>query len=398
MAAFLYNRRQKSIYEQLFLREQEFRLAQEEFRITLYSIGDAVITTDPEGNIRHMNMAAEKLTGWKESEASGKRFEEVFKILHEKSPGIIDNPVNRVLQEGLVTDHFNSTILVARDGREIPVGQSGAIVYDDQNRISGVVLVFHDITSRKEAEEQIRKLNAELEKRVEERTEELIKTNKELEAFTYSVSHDLRTPLRAIDGFSAMLEVEYKSALDDEGFRLIRVVRQNAQKMGILIDELLTFSRLGRASMKQTNVDMKEMAASVVKELSLPHKRNSMEILMEDLIPVKADPGLIRQVWINLISNALKFSQGKPEIKISITSRKETGMVVYCIKDNGAGFDMKYYDKLFGVFQRLHSEKEFEGTGVGLAIVQQVISRHGGKIWAEGKPGQGATFCFSLPD
>jgi PAS domain S-box-containing protein len=398
MAAFLYSQRQKSIYEQLFFREQEFRQAQEEFRITLYSIGDAVITTDPGGIIRHMNMASEKLTGWKESEASGKRFEDIFKILHDKSAGTTDNPVKRVLQEGLVTDHFNSTVLVAKDGTEIPISESGAIVYDQQNKISGVVLVFHDITSRKEAEEQIRKLNAELENRVEERTEQLKITNKELEAFTYSVSHDLRTPLRAIDGFSAMLEFDYKNVLDEEGRRLIHIVRQNAQKMGILIDELLTFSRLGRTGMNKTIIDMKEMAGSVIEELTLANKGMNLEIKLENMLPVKGDPGMIKQVWINLISNALKFSNVKPEIKISISSRKETGRIVYCVKDNGAGFDMKYYDKLFGVFQRLHSEKEFEGTGVGLAIVQQVINRHGGTIWAEGKVNQGATFCFSLPD
>jgi PAS domain S-box-containing protein len=398
MAAYLYNRRQKSIYEQLFLREQEFRLAQEEFRITLYSIGDAVITTDPGGNIRHMNMAAEKLTGWRESEASGRRFEDVFTILHEKSRAKTDHPVNRVLQEGLIIDHFNSTVLVAKDGGEIPVVESRAIVYDQQNSISGVVLVFHDITSRKETEEQIRKLNAELENRVEERTEQLKKTNKELEAFTYSVSHDLRAPLRAIDGFSAMLEIDYKNFLDDEGRRLIHVVRQNAQKMGILIDELLTFSRLGRASMNHTTIDMKEMAGSVIEELTLAVKGKNMEIKVEDLLPVKGDPGMMRQVWINLISNALKFSQGKAKIKISISSIKEPDRIVYFVQDNGAGFDMKYYDKLFGVFQRLHSEKEFEGTGVGLAIVQQVITRHGGTIWADGKINLGATFCFSLPD
>jgi PAS domain S-box-containing protein len=398
MAALLYSRRQKSIYEQLFLREQEFRLAEEEFRITLYSIGDAVITTDPAGNIRHMNIASEKLTGWKESDASGKRFEEVFKILHEKGLGITDNPVSRVLQEGLVTDHFTSTVLVAKDGTEIPVGESGAIVYDQENRISGVVLVFHDMTSRKEAEEQIKKLNADLEIRVEERTEQLRKTNKELEAFTYSVSHDLRTPLRAIDGFSAILELDYKNAIDDEGLRLIHVIRHNAQRMGVLIDELLTFSRLGRTSMNHTNIDMKEMAGSVIEELTLADKDKKMEIVVEDLLPVKGDPGMMRQVWINLISNALKFSHEKTVIEIYISSSKESGRIVYCIKDNGAGFDMKYYDKLFGVFQRLHREKEFEGTGVGLAIVHQVIVRHGGAIWADSKINQGATFCFSLPD
>jgi PAS domain S-box-containing protein len=344
-----------------------------------------------------MNMAAEKLTGWSEYEASGRRFEDVFKIFHEKSLGIFDNPVNRVLKEGLVTDHFNSTFLVSKDGTEIPVGESGAIVYDQQNRISGVVLVFHDITSRKEAEEQIRKLNADLEKRVEERTEQLKKTNKELEAFTYSVSHDLRTPLRAIDGFSAILELDYKNILDDEGRRIIHVVRQNTQKMGVLIDELLTFSRLGRVSMVLTTINMKEMADTVIEELTLAYKGKKTEILVAELLPVNGDPGMMKQVWTNLISNALKFSQGKAEIKISISSTRESGRIVYCIQDNGAGFDMKYYDKLFGVFQRLHTEKEFEGTGVGLAIVQQVIIRHGGAIWANAEINQGATFFFSLP-
>jgi signal transduction histidine kinase len=254
------------------------------------------------------------------------------------------------------------------------------------------------LTNRKEADEQIRKLNTELELRVEERTEQLIKTNKDLEAFTYSVSHDLRTPLRAIDGYSAMLELDYKNALDAEGHRLIHIVRQNAQKMGVLIDELLTFSRLGRASMNLIPVDMKAIVMDAVDELTQQDKGKSRKVIIGDLHPAKADPAMMKQVWLNLISNAFKFTRGKEGIVISISSGKETGRIVYSIQDNGAGFDMKYYDKLFGVFQRLHSEKEFEGTGVGLAIVQQVIIRHGGSIWADSKIGEGATFCFSLPE
>ncbi len=397
MAALFYSRRQKSIYEQLFLREQEFRHAQEEFRITLYSIGDAVITTDQVGIIRHMNMAAEKLTGWRESEASGKQIDEVLSILNGISGELIDNPVNRVLKEGLVDDQNSSIVLLVKDGRKIPVSESGAIVYDQHGKKSGVVLVFHDITNRKEAEEQIRKLNTELEQRVEERTEQLIKTNKDLEAFTYSVSHDLRTPLRAIDGYSAILELDYKNTLDAEGHRLIHIVRQNTQKMGVLIDELLAFSRLKRTSLNRTVINMKELVMNAVEELTMQDQGKKREIIVEDLLAAEGDPGMMKQVWLNLISNALKFSQGKPRVNISISSGRETDRIVYCIKDNGAGFDMKYYDKLFGVFQRLHSEKEFEGTGVGLAIVQQVITRHGGTVWADGKTGEGATFCFSLP-
>jgi light-regulated signal transduction histidine kinase (bacteriophytochrome) len=167
--------------------------------------------------------------------------------------------------------------------------------------------------------------------------------------------------------------------------------------MGVLIDELLTFSRLGRAGMNHAFIDMKDLAESVIQELTPTYKEKDLEINVGELFPVNGDPGMIKQVWINLISNSLKFSQHKSEIRISISSARENGMNIYSIQDNGAGFDMKYYDKLFGVFHRLHSEKEFEGTGVGLAIVHQVITRHGGALWAEARIDKGATFYFSIP-
>jgi len=242
-----------------------------------------------------------------------------------------------------------------------------------------------------------RRLNAELERRVDDRTEQLKRINKELESFAYSVSHDLRAPLRAIDGFSAILSKDYTKYLDEEGLRFIAVIRQNAQKMGSLIDDLLSFSRLGRAQMLSTSLSMKDMAGSVFEELYLTGIHHKIDFRLSDLHPARGDADMIRQVWVNLISNAIKFTSRNENAEINIYSRVEDDTLVYCIADNGAGFDMKYYNKLFGVFQRLHSEREFEGTGVGLAIVQQVISRHGGRVWAEGKMNQGATFYFSLP-
>jgi light-regulated signal transduction histidine kinase (bacteriophytochrome) len=239
-------------------------------------------------------------------------------------------------------------------------------------------------------------MKAELERRVAERTAQLEAANKELESFSYSVSHDLRSPLRAIDGFSRILREDHDDKLSDEGRRLLGVIRDSSQKMGQLIDDLLAFSRLGRHALSAAEIDMKRMVEDVLKEIHVAGA-GRCRLELKALPPARGDATLLRQAWSNLLDNAIKFS-GKHERPVIEVSGHENGAeCVYCVKDNGVGFDMQYYDKLFGVFQRLHSEVEFRGTGVGLAIVQRVITRHGGRVWAEGKVNEGAMFYFALP-
>lgn len=241
-------------------------------------------------------------------------------------------------------------------------------------------------------------LREELESNIlqlKEKAKQLESVNKELESFSYSVAHDLRAPLRAVSGYAEMLNEDYRTKLDEEGKRLIENIKFNATEMGTLIDELLAFSRLGRKEIQKTEIDMNKLTEGVLTEMnkSLSHKA---KIKIGKLHHVKADYGLIHQVMFNLVSNAIKYSSKKKNPVVEISSEEKNDEIIFSIKDNGAGFDMKYYDKLFGVFQRLHSEEEFAGIGVGLAMVQRVIAKHGGRIWAEGKVNGGATFNFSL--
>jgi PAS domain S-box-containing protein len=273
-------------------------------------------------------------------------------------------------------------------------------ILDEHGTPEFLLGISEDITERKQAERAIRELNAEL----QSKAAQLEATNKELESFSYSVSHDLRAPLRAIDGFALMLEEDYKEQLDAEGHRFLSVIRENSRRMGALIDDLLAFSRLGRQPVARSDVNVDALVREVVDEVlrteSLAARDKaapSPQIEVGPLPPIRGDRGLLRQVWTNLISNAVKYSGKAARPIIEVSGREVGSENHYSVRDNGVGFDMQYADKLFGVFQRLHRTDEFSGTGVGLAIVQRVVARHGGRVWAEGEVDRGAVFSFALP-
>ena len=265
-------------------------------------------------------------------------------------------------------------------------------------RDGGAIVAHINITELKKAQEAVDQLNATLEQRVQERTERLQTAIQELDAFSYSVSHDLRAPLRSIDGFSRIVSEDYAASLDPEGRRMLAVIRSEAHRMGRLIDDLLSFSRLGRQEIRTSPIDMRALAQEVFEELRAQEPDRTFDLQLQPLLPATGSPPMIRQVWVNLIANAIKFTRGRDPATIAIGVQPDTeGGPVYFIRDNGAGFDMRHQARLFGVFQRLHSEQEFEGTGVGLALVQRILHRHGGRIWAEAEVDKGATFFFTVP-
>lgn len=245
--------------------------------------------------------------------------------------------------------------------------------------------------------QRLRRENAELHLREKQRSAELAAAYQDLESFSYSISHDLRAPLRSMDGFAAILESDFAAQLGDEGRRILGIIRAGSQKMDELIVSLLEFSRAGRSALQFDRVDMTLLADAAANEVRALYTGPEPQIDIADLPAVQADPVVIRQVWCNLIGNALKYSAKRATPKISVSGRIDDGEAIYQVEDNGAGFDMRYADKLFGVFQRLHRSEEFAGTGVGLAIVQRIIARHGGRIWAKGSPDAGACFQFALP-
>ena len=285
----------------------------------------------------------------------------------------------------------------AKDGTFYWVDTTIVPFLNEQGKQRQYVAIRADITERKRVEEEVRQLNADLERRVHARTRELEAANQELEAFSYSVSHDLRAPLRGMDGYVRMLKEDYADRLDAEGNRLLDVVSSEARRMGQLIDDLLAFSRLGRRQMECRPVDLTDLAHNVFERLTVAAPDPPVRLELKPLPPALGDQAMLRQVFANLIGNALKFTRHQPAPVVEVGGSIRDGELTCYVKDNGIGFDEQYRHKLFGVFQRLHSEAEFEGTGVGLALVQRIIQRHGGRVWAEGKLNRGAVFYFTLP-
>jgi light-regulated signal transduction histidine kinase (bacteriophytochrome) len=268
---------------------------------------------------------------------------------------------------------------------------------DKDGKLSGGVYVARDITERKRAEDEIRRLNAELEERVLERTAQLTAANQELEAFAYSVSHDLRAPLRHMAGFAKLLQKRIEGLPDEKNIHYTNMIEGAAKRMGMLIDDLLSFSRTGRVEMRKVEFSMKGLMLDSIGDLGDETGGRDISWDIGELPSVWGDPSLLKLVCDNLFSNAIKFTRTRPRAEIRIGCKEDGDEFIFFVRDNGVGFDMGNVDRLFGVFHRLHSQDEFEGTGIGLANVRRIISRHGGRTWAEGSTEEGAAFYFTLP-
>ena len=281
-----------------------------------------------------------------------------------------------------------------RSGKLVYLAWTNRPLYDDQGNLVEILSIGNDITRLIEVEKEIQQLNNELEKRVADRTRQLTEVNRNLESFTYTVSHDLRAPLRAISGYSSIL-LQDLTDIPEKDRKYLESVRQNAHGMGRLIDDLLDFSKLGMHSLEKETVQPALIVRDILREVRTDPSVKNVEFKVGELPPCQADPALLKQVYANLISNALKFSGKREHPLVEIGSLTKDGHLVFFVRDNGIGFDMRYADKVFGVFQRLHNADEYEGTGVGLAIVQRIIEIHGGRIWVESGLDKGTTFYFT---
>jgi PAS domain S-box-containing protein len=372
--------------------EADLQESEERFRATFDLAAVGMAQTSMSGQYLHVNQRLCDIVGYSRDEVLQ------LKVVQLTHPADYEEELSLIQQ--VLADKQHTYVMekrfIRKDGSHVWVNLTVSLVRDSEGVPRYFIKVIEDISERKRAHEEIRHLNEVLERRVTERTALLEAANKELEAFSYSISHDLRAPLRAIDGFSRVLNTRFAEHLAPEAQRYLTRIFKNTQQMGRLIDDLLAFSRLGRQAVTRHPIPVAAIVRQIFRDLQSNEHGGHIDFTLGDLRTCMADSTLLKQVWINLLSNAIKFTRQREVAKIEVGCRKEGAEWIYFVHDNGAGFDMQYAHKLFGVFQRLHSVEDYEGTGVGLAIVQRIVQRHGGRVWAEAALDQGATFSFTL--
>jgi PAS domain S-box-containing protein len=371
--------------------EKDLIESERRFRDLATLLPQVIFEVDLNGRITYVNESAYQIFGYNPGELE--KGITIFQIIvpeeHEQALRNLEESIEGKKTEGA---EYN---MVRKDGSNL-----NAMVYSSpimsEGAVTGIRGILVDITQLKKVEDDIRRLNEELEMRVTERTRDLEMANRELDSFSYSVSHDLRAPLRAIDGYSMILLQEYGKNLPKEIISYLEKIRENTGRMGVLIDELLNFSRMSRLPLNRFLVDPSSIVREAYEEFRLETTGRQIDLVIKEMPTCSADPALLNHVYTNLLSNALKFTRGRDVARIEVGSYVKDKTTVYYVKDNGIGFDMKYANKLFGVFQRIHDDPSIEGTGVGLAIVERIIHRHGGRVWAESVQGEGTTFFFTL--
>jgi PAS domain S-box-containing protein len=361
------------------------------------SLGEGICAFDRNRKVIFVNPATTRLLGWNHSELMGRDMAEVFQIdANDDDEAVLSSldVWDAVLHRRRMVEGQN--IFVRKDGSSFPASYL-VTPFVENEAVQGVVVTLRDITETRRIQDELERSREELEQRVVERTVNLTAANQELEAFSYSVSHDLRSPLRSIDGFSQALLEDYEDKLDHDGKDSLQRIRAASQKMGRIIDDLLNLSKLTRAQMRTEHIRISEMAQKILEELSSSDKNRQVQTIVQDNLMAVGDSSLLRIALENLLSNAWKFTSKQENARIVFGAERIQGEKVYFVQDNGAGFNMEYGNKLFGAFQRLHQAHEFSGTGIGLATVRRIIHRHGGRIWAESEIGRGAKFSFTLP-
>ncbi len=370
--------------------EEEKRRTEQRFQLLVETAREGIWTIDPQSRTTYVNRFMAEMLGYRVDEMMGKS---IFSFMDEEGQRLAEENIERRRQGRAEVMDFRFR---RKDGSSIWANMSSSPMIDEQGRYTGSLATITDITARRSAEEEVRKLNAELERRIAERTSQLEFSNRELEAFAYSVAHDLRAPLRSIASFSDALTEDCAPCLDETGLDYLRRIRNGAHRMSELIDGILSLSRVNRTALATSRCDLSAMARAIAEQLQLLQPERNARFTLQEGLVVQGDPQLLRSVLENLLGNAWKFTRERPLAEIEFGAKEVQGIRNYFVRDNGAGFDMAYRDKLFGVFQRLHTQSEFEGNGVGLATVQRIIRRHGGRVWGEGQPGRGACFIFTL--